>query len=101
LIDFSTDVNSFRDGFVAATPENIREARRYLDGLRAEGSTNISGALEEALNARSDGERLPLIVFPDRRRADGPVSAIPKPSPRLHLVAGVTRACSRLASAPT
>jgi Ca-activated chloride channel family protein len=63
LIDFATDVNSFRDGFVAATPENIRAARRYLDALRAEGSTNISGALEEALDARSDGERLPLIVF--------------------------------------
>ena len=63
LIDFATDVNSFRDGFVAATPENIRAARRYLDALRAEGSTNISGALEEALDARSDSERLPLIVF--------------------------------------
>lgn len=63
LIDFATDVNSFRDGFVAATPENIRAARRYLDALRAEGSTNISGALEEALDARTDGERLPLIVF--------------------------------------
>lgn len=63
LIDFATDVKSFREGFVAATPENIRAARRYLDGLRAEGSTNISGALEEALDVRSDGERLPLIVF--------------------------------------
>jgi Ca-activated chloride channel family protein len=63
LIDFATDVNSFRDGFVSATPENIRAARRYLDALRAEGSTNISGALEEALDIRSDGERLPLIVF--------------------------------------
>ena len=63
LIDFATDVNSFRDGFVSATPENIRAARRYLDALRAEGSTNISGALEEALDARTDGERLPLIVF--------------------------------------
>ncbi|HEX6315368.1 MAG TPA: VWA domain-containing protein, partial [Gemmatimonadaceae bacterium] len=63
LIDFATDVNTFRDGFTAATPENIRLARRYLDALRADGSTNISGALEEALDARSDGERLPLIVF--------------------------------------
>jgi Ca-activated chloride channel family protein len=63
LIDFATEVNAFRDGFVTATPENIREARRYLDGLRAEGSTNISGALEEALDVRTDGERLPLIVF--------------------------------------
>jgi Ca-activated chloride channel family protein len=63
LIDFSTDVNSFREDFVTATAENIRDARRYLDGLRAEGSTNISGALEEALNTRANGERLSLIVF--------------------------------------
>lgn len=63
LIEFATDVNSFRDGFVSATPENIRAARRYLDALRASGSTNISGALEEALNVRTDGERLPLVVF--------------------------------------
>jgi Ca-activated chloride channel family protein len=63
LIDFATDVNTFRDDFVAATPENIRAARRYLDVLRADGSTNISGALEEALNARTESERLPLIVF--------------------------------------
>ena len=63
VIDFSTDVNSFRDDFVAATPENVREARRYLDGLRAEGSTNISGALEEALRAGTHDERLSLVVF--------------------------------------
>ena len=63
LIDFSTDVNTFVDGFVDATPANIRDARRYLDALRAEGSTNISGALEEALRMRTNGERLPLIVF--------------------------------------
>ncbi|HEX6942103.1 MAG TPA: VIT domain-containing protein [Gemmatimonadaceae bacterium] len=63
LIDFSTDVNTFVDGFVDATPANIRNARRYLDALRAEGSTNISGALDEALRMRTDGERLPLIVF--------------------------------------
>jgi Ca-activated chloride channel family protein len=63
LIDFSTDVNTFADGFLDATPQNIRNARRYLDALRAEGSTNISGALDEALRMRTDGERLPLIVF--------------------------------------
>ena len=63
VIDFSTDVNTFADGFIEATPQNVRNARRYLDALRAEGSTNISGALEEALRMRTDGERLPLVVF--------------------------------------
>jgi Ca-activated chloride channel family protein len=69
VIDFSTDVHSYRDGFIAATPENVRDARRYIDGLRAEGSTNISGALEEALDvdvtAMRSGrlERMPFVVF--------------------------------------
>jgi len=69
VIDFSTDVHSYRDGFIAATSENIRDARRYIDGLRAEGSTNISGALEEALDVdvtptRSGRlERMPFVVF--------------------------------------
>lgn len=69
VIDFSTDVHSYRDGFIAATPENIRDARRYIDGLRAEGSTNISGALEEALDVDVTPtrggrlERMPFVVF--------------------------------------
>ncbi|MEP6690417.1 MAG: VIT domain-containing protein [Gemmatimonadaceae bacterium] len=69
LIDFSTDVRSFRDGFEFATRENVRAAQRYLDALTAEGSTNISGALQEALHdsdseARSEeAGRLPLVLF--------------------------------------
>lgn len=88
LIDFSTDVRTFRDGFVPATSENLRAARRYLESLTAEGSTNISGALEVALgdgwrdarvpaggdqenhdpderipDRRSRERRLPLVVF--------------------------------------
>ncbi|MDP9277903.1 MAG: VIT and VWA domain-containing protein, partial [Gemmatimonadota bacterium] len=50
LIDFSSDVRTFRDNFSVATRENIRAAERYLDDLDAQGSTNISGALDEALS---------------------------------------------------
>ena len=63
LIDFASDVRSFRDEPVFATRENIAAAERYLDRLRAEGSTNISGALEEALAVPADNGRLPLILF--------------------------------------
>src|SRR5207237_8696929 len=49
LIDFSTDVRTFRDEFASATAENVRAASRYLESLDASGSTNISGALDEAL----------------------------------------------------
>jgi Ca-activated chloride channel family protein len=63
LIDFSSDVRTFRDDFSTATRENIRAAERYLDDLDAQGSTNISGALEEALSARVQSGRLPIILF--------------------------------------
>ncbi|HKG95073.1 MAG TPA: VIT domain-containing protein [Gemmatimonadaceae bacterium] len=70
IIDFSTDVRSFRDGFVPATRENLAAAARYVDDLQAEGSTNISGALDAALRepARGEGwsrgdDRLPLVLF--------------------------------------
>jgi Ca-activated chloride channel homolog len=68
VIDFSTDVRSFRDDYVYATDANVRAAERYLDGLDAEGSTNISGALDRALehgddNRIGDRSRLPLVLF--------------------------------------
>ena len=79
VVDFSTDVRTFRDDFVLATDANVRAALRYLEDLEAVGSTNISGALEEALRTsrprrESDEEarpeeiglravRLPLVLF--------------------------------------
>jgi Ca-activated chloride channel family protein len=71
VIDFSTDVRSFRDEFVFATDANVRSAIRYLDDIEPTGSTNISGALEEALRNSADGngsgrresDRVPLVIF--------------------------------------
>ncbi len=63
LIDFSSDVRSFRDNFSAATRENIRAAERYIDDLDAQGSTNISGALDEALSSSVQPGRLPIVLF--------------------------------------
>ena len=63
LIDFSSDVRTFRDDFVAATPDNVREATRYLAALDASGSTNIEGALREALRPAVVRGRLPVILF--------------------------------------
>jgi Ca-activated chloride channel family protein len=63
LIDFSSDVRTFRDGFSTATRDNIRAAERYLDQLDAEGSTNISGALDEALSSPIQSGRLPIVLF--------------------------------------
>ena len=78
VIDFSTDVRTFRDDFVFASDANVRTALRYIEDLEAVGSTNISGALEEALRttrrrpiepeARPEeaglrADRLPLVLF--------------------------------------
>jgi Ca-activated chloride channel family protein len=63
LIDFSSDVRTFRDGFSVASRENIRAAERYLDELDAQGSTNISGALDEALSSPVQSGRLPIVLF--------------------------------------
>ncbi len=63
LIDFSSDVRTFRDDFVAATPENVRQATRYLDALDASGGTNIEGALREALRPAVVRGHLPVILF--------------------------------------
>jgi len=63
LIDFSSDVRTFRNDFSTATRENIGAAERYLDQLDAEGSTNIAGALDEALSAPVQAGRLPIVLF--------------------------------------
>ena len=63
LIDFSTDVRSFRDEFVPATSANIAAGTRYLESLDASGSTNISGALDEALRDGKSPGRLGLVLF--------------------------------------
>lgn len=63
LIDFSTDVRTFQEDFVRATPQNIAAANRYLESLRAIGSTNISGALDAALEGTVPSGRLGLVLF--------------------------------------
>jgi Ca-activated chloride channel family protein len=74
IIDFSTEVNSFRDGYVFATDANVSAANRYLESLEAQGSTNISGALDAALGSRLSADnsqsrepraegRIPMVLF--------------------------------------
>ena len=67
IIDFSTDVRTFRDDYVHATRANVAEAERYVESLEAQGSTNISGALVRALDRPDDDPmeegRLPLVLF--------------------------------------
>jgi Ca-activated chloride channel homolog len=63
VIAFSSQVRRFRDGFVPATRDNLTAAREFVDGLGADGGTNIAGALEAALDTPSNGERLSMVIF--------------------------------------
>ena len=63
LIAFSSAVRRFREDFVAANRDNLTAAREFVDGLGAEGGTNIAGALEAALGSDSDPERLAIVLF--------------------------------------
>ncbi|MEX2180656.1 MAG: VIT domain-containing protein [Gemmatimonadaceae bacterium] len=63
LIAFSGDVTEFREAWTLATPQARREAEEWLTDLRASGGTNIAGALERALEARSPVDRLALVLF--------------------------------------
>ena len=63
LIAFSSAVRSFRADFVPASATNIRDARTFVDGLSADGGTNIEGALDAGLGHPTDEGRLGLVVF--------------------------------------
>jgi Ca-activated chloride channel homolog len=63
LIAFSSAVRRFRDDFVPANRDNLTAAREFVDGLSAEGGTNIAGALEAALGSPGDAERLAIVMF--------------------------------------
>lgn len=63
LITFSSVVRSFRRDFAAANTNNVRAAREFLDGVRAEGGTNVMDALREALDPTAAPGRLSIVVF--------------------------------------
>jgi Ca-activated chloride channel family protein len=63
LIAFSSAVRAFRPQLVTATRENLAEAREFVDGLAAEGGTNIAAALDTALSGPTEGERVSLVIF--------------------------------------
>ena len=63
LVSFSTDVSDFHDGWSPVTDETLRGARRWLDELRAAGSTNIEGALNAAFESAPQRGRMGLVLF--------------------------------------
>lgn len=60
LITFNSTVNRFSAGLAPAAQSE--DARRFVSGLRAEGGTNIDGALREALQGL-DAARPTVLIF--------------------------------------
>ena len=63
LASFSSGVTTYRDGWTAATSDAVREARRWVDGLEANGGTNIGQALREAFRLPGDPDHLDVVLF--------------------------------------
>jgi Ca-activated chloride channel family protein len=63
LIPFASAVRPFRAGLTPASREHLSAAREFIDGLGAEGGTNLAGALDAALAEPAHPERLSLVVL--------------------------------------
>jgi len=66
IVRFSTGVELLHQGLQPATKAAVEEARRWIEGLKASGGTNISEALAKALALRSEAQdesRIFTVVF--------------------------------------
>jgi Ca-activated chloride channel family protein len=63
LIAFSNAVRPFNLEWRFGRPEDLADARSWVSRLEADGGTNISGALNEALRLPSPEDRLPVTIF--------------------------------------
>jgi Ca-activated chloride channel family protein len=63
LVAFSNAVRPFDLDWRPANSEDLQEARTWVQGLEADGGTNIAGALQEAFRLPGAPDRLPAIVF--------------------------------------
>jgi Ca-activated chloride channel family protein len=62
IIAFSSDVNLFKKELIQAIKNNIHEAKRFIEGIKAVGGTNINDALLQALKITGK-ERPSYILF--------------------------------------
>ena len=63
LITFNSVSRIFDDGFLQATPDNVRLARQHLEHLQPGGSTNFMEALRLALAPATSPQRLALAII--------------------------------------
>lgn len=63
IIVYSDQVETFSEGAVAASRENVRRAMAYLESIRPSGGTNIHDALVEAVREPVVEGTLPIVLF--------------------------------------
>ena len=63
IVDYHTQVSRFAPGPVLKTDASYADALAYLDLLKADGGTNIDGALRVALTQDALEGMLPLVLF--------------------------------------
>jgi Ca-activated chloride channel family protein len=63
LLSFSNAVHMESAEWRHATGAQLARARTWVDGLVADGGTNIGEALDEAFRLESPSERLPVVIF--------------------------------------
>ncbi len=63
ILPFSTNVVSFRNDLVQATPETIKDARSFVDKLGAAGLTNIDGVVQHALAMSYDTNATKIFIL--------------------------------------
>jgi Ca-activated chloride channel family protein len=63
LIAFSDQVRLYRREWSAGSASAQQQAEDWINSLRAEGGTNIAGALAEAFEAQSPATRLSFVIF--------------------------------------
>lgn len=63
LITFSSAVDTFTNGLVDASSENVEKALAFVSKIEARGGTDLCGALLKALGQRSDGGRPYMVVL--------------------------------------
>src|SRR5262245_41712084 len=67
IVTFSTNVRKYRDALVEANGEQIENAKKWVDGLKAGGGTAIQAALDNALELRTkdEGRSFTVVFFTD------------------------------------
>jgi Ca-activated chloride channel family protein len=67
LINFATTVNRYQDGLLEASPDQLTQARKWVDKLEATGGTAINDALKSALDYKDkeEGRTFTVVFFTD------------------------------------